>query len=108
METYVKVLVAIAILLVVTITIGAINIYIKYKPRFDWWSKNGGKKYDRSFRLFHVYASFESRFYYNLSKIRQVPIYDLTLDMIFFLMYDIMPYKSYIDAEGIARGCLTP
>lgn len=108
METYVKILLAILILLSVTIAIGSLNIYLKYKPSFDWWRRNGGKKYNKLFSLFHVYASFESRLYYNLSRWRQVPVYDLTLDMIFFLMYDIMPYKSYIDSEGVAQGCLTP
>ena len=108
MQTYVKVLLAILILVSVTVVYGSLNIYLKYKPSFDWWTRNGGKKYNKLFSLFHIYASFESRIYYNLSRWRQVPIYDLTLDMIFFLMYDLMPYKSYIDSQGSARGCLTP
>jgi hypothetical protein len=82
-------------------------IRINYKPIFDWWTNNGGKKYDDKFNLFAVVASNYSSSLYYLSKLVTNPLNQLEAPQIRFILGQLMPYTTYV-IDSRQYGLLTP
>jgi hypothetical protein len=108
LPTYLIIILAIVAFCLIWLLLHYIDIRAQYKATFDWWKNAGGTKYNKMFSLFHLLSSFNNRLMYQLTSLLQPPFYDLSLDMIYFTMYDLMPYKAFVDSNGVAQGCLTP
>ena len=82
-------------------------IRINYKPLFDWWSNNDGKKYDDKFNLFAVATANYSTPLYYLSKIFKSPLNQLDIPQTRFIIGQLLPYTTYV-LGGKQYGILTP
>jgi hypothetical protein len=103
-----KVFLGLLIIFIIWIIVSYITIRLNYKPTFDWWTTNNGKKYDKYFSIFSLIAVSYSSVLYYLSSIIIAPLYKLDIDQYRFINAEILPYLIYTDDSGKQNGILTP
>ena len=84
-----------------------VTIRLNYKPLFDWWANNRGKKYDNKLNLFTLAVANYSPLMYYISKSMSSPLNQLEVPQIRFVLGQLLPYLTYV-IGGVQYGLLTP
>jgi hypothetical protein len=86
-----------------------LSIRLVYKPIFDWWSINGGSKYDKDVPLFSMMTAYHAPSYvYYMTKLAGTYIEGMTRDQIEFLVGTIIPHLYMVDEKGKESGFVKP
>jgi hypothetical protein len=101
---------AVVTFILLYVLIAYIQLRTKYKPIYEWWDEKyaDSSGYTDFFSLTNFLYAFENVFLWRITDIGIPPVFRLDLDIVYFIMYDLMQYKSFIDKDGVPQGCLTP
>ena len=110
MKNVIKILIAIFTFIMIYIIVSYLQLKVKYHPVYEWWNEKNAKsdKYNDFFSLTNLLFAFENIIMWRITNIGIPPVFRLDMDIVFFIMYDLMQYKSFVNKDGIPQGCLTP
>ena len=86
-----------------------LNLRLAYKPLFDWWTQNGGKKYDDKLKIFNLVAAKKSAILFYISNsLFTPPLAKSSRGGIQFLLSVILPQALIVSSGGEQSGVITP
>jgi hypothetical protein len=104
----VKLFFIIMMALIITYIIQYITILNLYKPLFQWWSDNGGKKYYKFFNMMTVATAKQNTIMYYINGLRGGPLNKINITQLQFLIGRIFPFMRFLDENKQQEGILTP